>query len=75
MFHFSENIASRTYTFVTNSVSDFLKGTGFVNSDGFTAYVTFPSNTDKYIYLNNTVDAFPLIFSLTGAALVAYVSE
>ena len=72
---FSDTIGSRTYTFVTNSVSDFLKNVGFVSNDLLNSYLTFPSNTDKYIYLNETVDVFPLIYTLTGAGLVAYVSE
>ena len=56
-------------------MSDFLKNIGFVSNDLLNTYVTFPSNTDKYIYLNQTVDVFPLAYTLTGAALVAYVSE
>ena len=38
-------------------------------------YVTFPANKDKKLYLNETTGAFPLIYTLAGAGLVAYVSK
>ena len=38
-------------------------------------YVTFPANKDKRAYLNDTSDAFPLLYTLAGAGLVAYVSK
>ena len=38
-------------------------------------YVTFPANKDKRAYLNDTSGAFPLLYTLAGAGLVAYVSK
>ena len=64
-------------TFTTNSVYEWLRSLGFVSYTdtipGF--YVTFPGNKDKNAYLNSTSSVFPLVYTLTGAALVAYVSK
>jgi len=65
------------FTFVTNSFSEFIRNLGFVNyAGGFLPgfYITFPSEKGKNVFLNSTTDAFPLAYTLAGAAMVAYVS-
>jgi len=67
-----ENADSRT-TFALNSVNDVIKGLNFV-SNGINYYLSFPTYTHRYIGINDTAIAYPLLYSVTGAALVAYVS-
>jgi len=62
------------YTFVFNSFSDWIQNTGLVSDNGINYYLAFPTYANKYIGLNDTAIAFPLIYTVTGAALVAYVS-
>ena len=69
---------SRVLTFVTNSFSEWIRNLGFVNWDGGFLpgfFITFPSDKGKNVFLNSTTDAFPLAYTLAGAAMVAYVSE
>jgi len=68
----TENADSRT-TFAFNSVNDIIKGLNFV-SNGINYYLAFPTYTHRYVGLNDTAIAYPLLYSVTGAALVAYVS-
>jgi len=62
-------------SFVTNSAFDWLRNIGFVNYNSIGWYVTFP-NDASYSNLNvsSTTNAFPLIYTLAGAGLIAYVS-
>jgi len=62
-------------SFVTNSAFDWLRNIGFVNYNSIGWYVTFP-NDQSYSNLNvsSTTNAFPLIYTLAGAGLIAYVS-
>ena len=56
---------------------EWLRSLNFVSYTNFLPgfYVTFPANKDKKLYLNETTGAFPLIYTLAGAGLVAYVSK
>ena len=53
-----------------------MRNIGFVNYNSIGWYVTFP-NDASYSNLNvsSTTNAFPLIYTLAGAGLIAYVSE
>jgi len=68
-----DETADPRYTFVFNSITDIIKGINFV-SNGLTYYIAIPTYTNSYISINDTAIAYPLLYSVTGAALVAYVS-
>ena len=70
-----EETADPRYTFVFNSITDIIKGLNFVSSNGLNYYIAFPTYTTSYVGVNNSAIAYPLLYSITGAALVAYVSE
>ena len=64
-------------TFVTSSFSEWIRNLGFVNWDGGFLpgfFITFPDKGNN-LFLNSTTRAFPLAYTLAGAAMVAYVSE
>lgn len=69
-----EETADPRYTFVFNSITDIIKGLNFVSSNGLNYYIAFPTYTTSYVGVNNSAIAYPLLYSITGAALVAYVS-
>ena len=74
----TEHPSDPRFTFVTNSFSEWIRNLGLVNwSGGFLPgfFITFPSDKGKNVFLNSTTDAFPLAYTLAGAAMVAYVSE
>ena len=79
LFTFSEESSGggKYLSFTTTTVYEWLRSLGFVaytdTIPGY--YVTFPANKDKNAYFNSTTDVFPLVYTLTGAALVAYVSK
>jgi len=63
-------------TFVTSSFSEWIRNLGFVNWDGGFLpgfFITFPDKGNN-LFLNSTTRAFPLAYTLAGAAMVAYVS-
>ena len=70
-----DETADPRYTFVFNSITDIIKGINFVSSGGLNYYIAFPTYTNSYVGINDTNIAYPLLYSVTGAALVAYVSE
>jgi len=72
----SESGGAKYLTFTTSSVLEWLRSLNFVSYTNFLPgyYVTFPANKDKSAYLNDTSGAFPLLYTLAGAGLVAYVS-
>ena len=70
-----DETADPRYTFVFNSITDKLKGLNFVSSNGLNYYLAFPTYTTRYVGINDTAIAYPLLYTVTGAALVAYVSE
>jgi len=72
----SESGGAKYLTFTTSSVLEWLRSLNFVSYTNILPgyYVTFPANKDKRAYLNDTSDAFPLLYTLAGAGLVAYVS-
>jgi len=62
--------------YTTSSVYEFFRSLGFVAyTDTIPGYfITFPGNKEQNAYFNSTSNVFPLVYTLTGAALVAYVS-
>ena len=75
-FIFREQEADPRYTFVLNSFTEFFKNLGFVSNDNFAYYITFPNKGyTNNIFVNDSTNAFPLIYTAVGAGLVAYVSE
>ena len=73
----SESGGAKYLTFTTSSVLEWLRSLNFVSYTNILPgyYVTFPANKDKRAYLNDTSGAFPLLYTLAGAGLVAYVSK
>jgi len=70
-----EQEADPRYTFVLNSFTEFFKNLGFVSNDNFAYYITFPNKGyTNNIFVNDSTNAFPLIYTAVGAGLVAYVS-
>ena len=67
--------AESRYNFYTTSFYDWVRNINLINYGGY--YLTLPQKTsDTTINFNGTVsNAFPLSYTLAGAALVAYVSE
>jgi len=68
-------------SFVTTSLFDWLRSIGFVNYNTYGYYITFPNKqTATNVYFNGTsttsttATAFPLSYTIAGAALVAYIS-
>jgi len=68
--------SAKYLSFTTSSVLEWLRSLNFVSYTNILPgyYVTFPANKDKRAYLNDTSGAFPLLYTLAGAGLVAYVS-
>jgi len=62
--------------YTPTSIYEWLRSLGLVAYTGIIPgyYVTFPDNKVQNAYFNSTSDVFPLAYTLTGAALVAYVS-
>ena len=81
--HFSDSESSDPrLSFVTTSLFDWLRSIGFVNYNTYGYYITFPNKqTATNVYFNGTsttsttATAFPLSYTIAGAALVAYISE
>ena len=73
----SESGGAKYLSFTTSSVLEWLRSLNFVSYTNILPgyYVTFPANKDKRAYLNDTSGAFPLLYTLAGAGLVAYVSK
>ena len=63
--------------YTPTSIYEWLRSLGLVAYTGIIPgyYVTFPDNKVQNAYFNSTSDVFPLAYTLTGAALVAYVSK
>jgi len=72
----SESSGGKYLSFTTSSVLEWFRSLNFVSYTNILPgyYVTFPANKDKRAYLNDTSGAFPLLYTLAGAGLVAYVS-
>ena len=73
----SESSGGKYLSFTTSSVLEWFRSLNFVSYTNILPgyYVTFPANKDKRAYLNDTSGAFPLLYTLAGAGLVAYVSK
>ena len=76
------DISDPRLSFVTTSLFDWLRSIGFVNYNTYGYYITFPNKeTATNVYFNGTsststtATAFPLSYTIAGAALVAYISE
>ena len=79
LFTFSEEsqTGGKVLGYTTSSVYEFFRSLGFVAyTDTIPGYfITFPGNKEQNAYFNSTSNVFPLVYTLTGAALVAYVSK
>ena len=79
LFTFSEEseAVGKVLGYTPTSIYEWLRSLGLVAYTGIIPgyYVTFPDNKVQNAYFNSTSDVFPLAYTLTGAALVAYVSK